>query len=1781
MKLFHKKTYQKKLKRLLSTLMVLMMLLSLFPANALAEAGSHLAASYTKAIDGAAVAYVTTPTTVEIDLSEATENISITEGGNYVITGVTTSTIVSIDTAGTVNLTLDNAAILRPADAATNANAFSVEGGAVVNLTVKAGTDNTISNEKGPGFRIGNGELNIKGTGTLNIIGSSYPIYSSGDITIDEADVTVTNTTGVNTSNGFYLTKGGEATSGPTLTVNSGSLNVALQEKVGAGTSAALMISGSGTSFIQNGGTVTLINATSVDQSYGIRSDGPVTVKVGSLFTYGQTNGVYLAKDSTMSIKDNASFIAASGNRASFDVMKGAVFCNGTGKFIDGKGIVSLKLDSPVESSTQLALNHDPGTGYVRDMAANLPMAAYYVAFAGKLGDTYYMQAGDKYVTSESEGLYCATFKVDSIVANPVKKDAAVSSLPQSFEVSQPAGVESLKVGSAVPLSVSPNYVVNWSSSNPGVATVDDSGVVAAKSAGTATITAECLGITGTYNITTVNMTDPRVFTFIVDNPEAIVKIFRDGFTYVPVSVSGGTFTYSLEDGTYNYEVSKEGFPTITGEFTVSENGTNEISLSMYYSVDFEIIAGEGVDSAAGALIKVFDSENNEVSGTEGHFDGLNGDYTYTVTLDGCYPASGAFGGVGVIRIILNKDRSSSGAAGWAGAYNHKDGNAIINSPLPVSAGEAIEKWATQISSTDNFGAAYAGSFVVADGYVYLTGDGYLNKIDKETGEIKAQVTAGTAGYMYDYLAYGDGVLFLAGSSYITAFEAGTLKELWRTTVGGQHSTQVNGSLNSKGTVGNFRPIVYSDGYIFCGKNAFKTTSFEVDENGRNKPAWSLNDDFNWNSGTVVGDNYYVAAVQTLYAVKYKTGEVISTWEFSSDNNIYTWGGVAYSKDTGRLYFASYSGAKLYAVKLDAQGKLITNTGGTADRPVITDVSQESLCTPVIYNDRVYLTGQKGKVDVLKATPVKPSGSSSYTLETIYTIDSGEKVKVQSTPILSTAYANEGNSHKVYLYFQGYSEPAPVYVLEDSAAVTTADDAKISKVAVPSISQFAFEQIAADNDGNLYLFNESGYLFCFGVAEDIIVNVRIEGIDGNLYNGSVTVPNTGDVTAYDVLNYLDEHEDSLSITFADTSFGKYISAINGEEQAHFGGYDGWNYRVNGILPNVGVSDYNVEGNDELLLYYGDANCLYPTVDTSQLNSSGIITFTASGTQWVEQDGDTVEVPYTVPISEATVTWDDVTYTTDENGRVQIESAHLTDGDHSLQIEKYHANGLPLVVRLAPDYKVTFSTSDDITVTFRLIGDTVHEDGQPRFDGYINWIKTKAYTMDKGSKMYDLFMMAIEDAGLSQEGAEDNYVAGITAPAVLKGYWLYAFDNGPKSGWMYTVNGIHSNVGLKQQTLADGDQVIWHYINDYEQETSYNGSNPPYLNSWLNAPDIDPVAEKAVKNISIRIEGPDVTLLPKTTLDSIEYFNPQSFGGTDNGKVTALHALVKGIEEGAGADPVDKSILDVSSGLIKSIFGQENDTYGVSWMYAVNNEMPSTDLISQYELQEGDSVVVFCVDWIYGYHSMFDREEATVKTGEKLNLTLTGENIANWMFGQSTGPEAIEGAELYISGDGEVNAGNSTGIFTGQDGTAEISFDEPGEYLISAVRFNEDDDEVIDISRPYCKVTVEPMTGFTVERTDDGEFSNGEDANVTVQMTNNNDLPQQATLIICLYDITEGKNEMINYAYASKEVASGETVRLSGGFAIPDTGTYKIKVFVWDTFDVMKQLAEPILIDVDN
>ncbi|WP_127583789.1 S-layer homology domain-containing protein [Paenibacillus koleovorans] len=122
----------------------------------------------------------------------------------------------------------------------------------------------------------------------------------------------------------------------------------------------------------------------------------------------------------------------------------------------------------------------------------------------------------------------------------------------------------------------------------------------------------------------------------------------------------------------------------------------------------------------------------------------------------------------------------------------------------------------------------------------------------------------------------------------------------------------------------------------------------------------------------------------------------------------------------------------------------------------------------------------------------------------------------------------------------------------------------------------------------------------------------------------------------------------------------------------------------------------------------------------------------------------------------------------------------------------------------------------IAVSFSLLGDSKH--GTGAHTAFEKWIDSKPVTVAAGATVKDVFEKMLEEHNIPYTiTSGGNYISSING--------LAEFDNGKYSGWMYTVNGKHPALGLREYSLQDGDVIVWHYTDDFRLE---EGSEP-----WSN------------------------------------------------------------------------------------------------------------------------------------------------------------------------------------------------------------------------------------------------------------------------------------------------------------------------------------------------------------
>ena len=87
------------------------------------------------------------------------------------------------------------------------------------------------------------------------------------------------------------------------------------------------------------------------------------------------------------------------------------------------------------------------------------------------------------------------------------------------------------------------------------------------------------------------------------------------------------------------------------------------------------------------------------------------------------------------------------------------------------------------------------------------------------------------------------------------------------------------------------------------------------------------------------------------------------------------------------------------------------------------------------------------------------------------------------------------------------------------------------------------------------------------------------------------------------------------------------------------------------------------------------------------------------------------------------------------------------------------------------------------------------------------LATTRVNFNEGDTVFDVLNGVCKYAGIQIEYSwtpmyNSYYIEGIN--------YLYEFDCGPESGWMYKVNGWFPNYGCSSYTLHDGDAIVWTY-----------------------------------------------------------------------------------------------------------------------------------------------------------------------------------------------------------------------------------------------------------------------------------------------------------------------------------------------------------------------------------
>ena len=131
-------------------------------------------------------------------------------------------------------------------------------------------------------------------------------------------------------------------------------------------------------------------------------------------------------------------------------------------------------------------------------------------------------------------------------------------------------------------------------------------------------------------------------------------------------------------------------------------------------------------------------------------------------------------------------------------------------------------------------------------------------------------------------------------------------------------------------------------------------------------------------------------------------------------------------------------------------------------------------------------------------------------------------------------------------------------------------------------------------------------------------------------------------------------------------------------------------------------------------------------------------------------------------------------------------------------------------------------SSKITVSVTIKGDSKHgANGSVHglaIGGLTTWASESGVEADTAETVWDVLKRVGKKHGITFTADDNNSYHTVYIRAVNG---LGEFDNGKNSGWMYTVNGTHPEVGVAAKYLKDGDNIVLHYTDDYDYEEGGN------------------------------------------------------------------------------------------------------------------------------------------------------------------------------------------------------------------------------------------------------------------------------------------------------------------------------------------------------------------------
>ncbi|WP_135553627.1 S-layer homology domain-containing protein [Paenibacillus cymbidii] len=299
------------------------------------------------------------------------------------------------------------------------------------------------------------------------------------------------------------------------------------------------------------------------------------------------------------------------------------------------------------------------------------------------------------------------------------------------------------------------------------------------------------------------------------------------------------------------------------------------------------------------------------------------------------------------------------------------------------------------------------------------------------------------------------------------------------------------------------------------------------------------------------------------------------------------------------------------------------------------------------------------------------------------------------------------------------------------------------------------------------------------IRTNAAVSLRIEGPQSTLA--------TGDASASNAMEALQKFagQQKLDLDIVTASFGSYVNGINGIAAS---GFDGWQYAVERggvwVYPQVGMSDFELQPNDRLIVYYGGTTKFVHDVNVKpaapKAGQPFTVTVYQSSWDWTANK-EAVE-----PAAGATVQIGGKKATTDERGVAAFDGVSAA-GAAAVTITGYQEGAAPSLLKAVASLNVIPAG----------VNVTLHVEGPkgPIAEGVV----TAVYALDALQRLAAANGVNVE----MKSSAYGNYVAAIgDAAADAADGWMFAVLR--DGAWEYP------SLAMDQFDLRPNDRIYIYY-----------------------------------------------------------------------------------------------------------------------------------------------------------------------------------------------------------------------------------------------------------------------------------------------------------------------------------------------------------------------------------